>query len=210
MKDEREVCEVHNHYEAGSNCQVFNGPVSGAIFAMPGSTVNQYGAAEAPESCPADRLADMPLPTGSATEAADLQGQQQPQEALNLFAPQKHLQQMLRQAWFAETRTDERYDAQWADSFVEALMASEYGEAIAREWAVKGVRNKRNQLKGYVVGLLRDGGVMSGSYSAIAVKAGIVEDARTFARYMADGKKQPYAEWVRQWLTEDAMVGAKD
>ena len=43
-----------------------------------------------------------------------------------------------------------------------------------------------------------------------ADKAGIVEDARTFARYMADGKKQPYAEWVRQWLTEDAMVGAKD
>ncbi len=30
-----------NHFEAGSNCQVFNGPVSGCVFAMPGSTVTQ-------------------------------------------------------------------------------------------------------------------------------------------------------------------------
>lgn len=34
--------EIHNHYEEGANCQVFNGPITGAIFAMPGSTVNQY------------------------------------------------------------------------------------------------------------------------------------------------------------------------
>ena len=38
----REAREVHNHFEAGANCQVFNGPISGAVFAMPGSTVNQY------------------------------------------------------------------------------------------------------------------------------------------------------------------------
>ena len=30
-----------NHYEAGSNCQVFNGPISGCVFAMPGSSVTQ-------------------------------------------------------------------------------------------------------------------------------------------------------------------------
>lgn len=38
----REAHEVHNHFEAGAKCQVFNGSISGAIFAMPGSTVNQY------------------------------------------------------------------------------------------------------------------------------------------------------------------------
>jgi hypothetical protein len=32
---------VVNHFEAGSNCQVFNGPVSGCVFAMPGSNVSQ-------------------------------------------------------------------------------------------------------------------------------------------------------------------------
>ena len=38
----QDVREVHNHFEAHSNCQVFNGPISGAIFAMPGSTVHQH------------------------------------------------------------------------------------------------------------------------------------------------------------------------
>ena len=32
---------VVNHFEAGSNCQVFNGNNTGCVFAMPGSTVNQ-------------------------------------------------------------------------------------------------------------------------------------------------------------------------
>ena len=30
-----------NHFEAGSNCQVFNGPITNCVFAMPGSTVMQ-------------------------------------------------------------------------------------------------------------------------------------------------------------------------
>lgn len=29
-------------YQTNENCQVFNGPISGAIFAMPGSTVHQH------------------------------------------------------------------------------------------------------------------------------------------------------------------------
>ena len=37
---------VTNHFEAGSNCQVFNGPVSGCVFAMPGSNVTQQVAAK--------------------------------------------------------------------------------------------------------------------------------------------------------------------
>jgi hypothetical protein len=32
---------IVNHYEAGSNCQVFNGNISGCVFAMPGATVTQ-------------------------------------------------------------------------------------------------------------------------------------------------------------------------
>ena len=36
---------VVNHFEAGSNCQVFNGTVTGCTFAMPGSMVTQQAAA---------------------------------------------------------------------------------------------------------------------------------------------------------------------
>ena len=35
---------VINNFEAGSNCQVFNAPISGCIFAMPGSNVTQQQA----------------------------------------------------------------------------------------------------------------------------------------------------------------------
>lgn len=37
-----------NHFAAGSNCQVFNGNITGCVFAMPGSTVTQQ-AAQCPE-----------------------------------------------------------------------------------------------------------------------------------------------------------------
>lgn len=42
-EDKQKGGVVHNHFEAGSNCQVFNGNVRNCVFAMPGSTVNQYG-----------------------------------------------------------------------------------------------------------------------------------------------------------------------
>lgn len=32
--------EIHNHFEKDSNCQVFQGPITNCVFAMPGSTVN--------------------------------------------------------------------------------------------------------------------------------------------------------------------------
>ena len=37
---------IVNHYEAGSNCQVFNGDITGCVFAMPGSTVTQQQSAQ--------------------------------------------------------------------------------------------------------------------------------------------------------------------
>lgn len=34
---------IHNHFEKDSNCQVFQGPISGCVFAMPGSVVHTGG-----------------------------------------------------------------------------------------------------------------------------------------------------------------------
>jgi hypothetical protein len=42
--EENSQKNVVNHFEAGSNCQVFNGNISGCTFAMPGSTVTQQAA----------------------------------------------------------------------------------------------------------------------------------------------------------------------
>ena len=79
-------------------------------------------------------------------------------------------------------------------------MASEYGEGIARQWAVTGARNKRNQLKAYVVGLLKDAGVLKGSYVEIGNMTGLNNEKRTFSTNMSRGKKQPYAEWVKEYV----------
>ena len=47
--EENSKKNIVNHYEAGANCQVFNGNISGCVFAMPGSTVTQQQATAEPE-----------------------------------------------------------------------------------------------------------------------------------------------------------------
>lgn len=46
MENQKEIRDIHNHFEAGSNCQVFNGNITNAVFAMPGSQVTQVAAKE--------------------------------------------------------------------------------------------------------------------------------------------------------------------
>ena len=123
------------------------------------------------------------------------------QEELNYFAPTKNLQNLLREDWFAKVRTKEEYNEEWTDAFVRALMESKWKDDIAKDWAVKGVRNKKDQIKGYVVGLLKDAGVLKGSYDSIASQVGITDDPRTFSKYMGRGKKQPYADWVKDYVS---------
>ena len=47
MEDENKT--ITNHFEKDSHCQVFNGPVTNCVFAMPGSTVTQQAAPPPPE-----------------------------------------------------------------------------------------------------------------------------------------------------------------
>ena len=41
MEEEKKKSDITNHFEAGANCQVFNGPISGCVFAMPGTNITQ-------------------------------------------------------------------------------------------------------------------------------------------------------------------------
>ena len=122
-------------------------------------------------------------------------------EPLNYFAPTKNLQELLRQPWFKALRSDARYNQQWTDDFVSALMASEFKDGIAQDWAIQGKRRKVTQIKGYIVGLLSDAGVLKGSYDSIAAKIGLTDDPRSFSRYMSQGKKQPFAAWVSDYVS---------
>ena len=42
MEEEKQKISITNNFDEGSNCQVFNGDITNSVFAMPGSTVNQY------------------------------------------------------------------------------------------------------------------------------------------------------------------------
>ena len=59
--------EIHNQFESGSNCQVFNAPISGCVFAMPGSNVTQEAGKPTEEKEMKD---DAPMPDVLASEEA--------------------------------------------------------------------------------------------------------------------------------------------
>ena len=50
---------VVNHFEAGSYCQVFNGHISGCVFAMPGSNVTQNSLGTVPSESLGDEQPDV-------------------------------------------------------------------------------------------------------------------------------------------------------
>ena len=69
MEKERDaVSSVVNHYEAGANCQVFNGSISGCVFAMPGSNVTQQAP---PPLAKPPTAAEKEYPTAMLVECVD-------------------------------------------------------------------------------------------------------------------------------------------
>ena len=150
---------------------------------------------------------------GSPASANNLQRPAEPpppQPELNYFAPKKNLQKLLQEEWFARVCTREsEYNNVWTDSFVATLMDSEHGEYLARKW---GNKNQRLMIKGHVVGLLREAGVIKGSNLAIArAYLGVsaksrdkdnIREVTTFAKYMGNGKCEPYADWVVEYISK--------
>lgn len=186
-------------YQTNENCQVFNGPISGCVFAMPGATVNQsplqqVGAAE--QEVQREPATDnQELPVTESVKPGDRSAE------LNYFAPKKALQSMLNDAWFDSVSVDKRkYNMKWRQSLVEHLMRSNYAKDIATEWAKEG---KRLQVRCAFVGALKDVGVLAGSYNSIALKLGVNDiDAASVAKYMGYGKKKSYYEWLKLYVRQ--------
>ena len=121
------------------------------------------------------------------------------EDVLNYFAPAKNLKVLLTEEWFGMLTADEkRFTTKWLHGFVDALMASEWRDQIASDWAVA---DKRLGLKCMIIGLLKDAGVIRGSYNSIAKLLDMDnENPATLAKYMGMGKKQPYAEWIADYV----------
>ena len=107
---------------------------------------------------------------------------------------------MLKGEWFRELRIDTKYNDKWADAFAEALIRSEYGSQIADDW-----KEKANQVKGYVIGCLKEAGVFRPDISndCIASETGIMEKKRTFGKYIGkESQEQPYAKWILKHVND--------
>ena len=121
-------------------------------------------------------------------------------ENTKLFAPYFHIKEMLKSEWFRNLRIDAKYNDKWADAFAEALMRSEFGQQIADDW-----KEKANQIKGYVIGCLKEAGVFKAyvSNESIARDAAIISKTRTFAKWIGKGaREQPYIEWIKNHVND--------
>lgn len=90
------------------------------------------------------------------------------------------------------------YDSDWVESFVDALMTSVHGAALAADWSVD---KKRQQVVATVFGLLSVAGAMTCSNAQIARAYKGGED-RTFAKYVGNGRNSDYADWAREYRPE--------
>ena len=129
------------------------------------------------------------------------QGGQTTNQALNYFAPAKNLKVLLSEEWFEIHRTDKRYDQRWIEDFVDVLMKSEHRDYLATEWSKD---KRKDYIRGCILGLLKEGGVIKGSMDSIARSANVCDNYRTFSRYMGQCRQEPYAEWVLDYIRKSA------
>lgn len=128
---------------------------------------------------------------------ATMQKEQAANESLNYFAPSKNLKVLLSEEWFEIHRTDKRYDQRWTEDFVNVLMKSEHRDYLATEWSK---HKRQDYIRGCVLGLLKEGGVIKGSMDSIARSANVCDNYRTFSKYMGQCRQEPYAEWVLDYI----------
>ena len=119
------------------------------------------------------------------------------EEELNYFQPRLHLKRLLEMEWFGICRTKPIYTQKWIEGLVDGLLDSQWKDEIAREWSYP---KKRASMKGYLMGVLKDTGVLKGSYDSISMVAHIINNTRTYSRYMSMGKKQKWFTWVADYV----------
>ena len=119
-------------------------------------------------------------------------------EEKNYFAIVKNLSEKLMKDWFWDFRTEKKYNKVWIENFLNALMESEWGDAIFKEWRRESSRLK---LVCKIIGTLIDANVLDVSYNAVAPMLNQdVLPSDTLANYMGLGKKQDYFTWVCDYV----------
>lgn len=139
-----------------------------------------------------------------------------PAPNLHSIDARAELKLFLREAWFDKFSTDKkRFTTDWRDRFVNALIESEYGEAIIADFTNE-TRGKRQIVKGAIVGCLKAAGVFAKSDLSMAqailypqgsllsadreAEADRKRKSKTLSSYIGREKKQKYYYWVLDWV----------
>ena len=123
---------------------------------------------------------------------------------LNYFAPMKNLQVMLCKEWFDKVSADKRkYTTAWREKFVADLMASEYRDKIAENWAKS---DQRLQIKGRMIGALIAADVINKKALAVARTYYNINEntseVKTLAKYMGDSRREFYTDWLKGYVAQ--------
>ena len=128
----------------------------------------------------------------------DLKQSQSNDRELNMFAPMKSLKSMLKMEEMEDVIKDKKYNRQWFDQFVDELMSTDHGKLIAVEWEST---DRRLKLKASILGALMASDVIGDSYLNIArtLMGGDDKEVKTFAKYMGNWQRWPFAEWIQNY-----------
>jgi len=111
------------------------------------------------------------------------------------FAIVKEMMDLFKMKWFKEVRTDQKYDEDWFESFLNRFLASDAGKAFVKLWKHE---RKRQKLKAVLIGCLRAAGVIEDSYANLG-RTIMKADWRTnknFSTYMSEWADYPFSTWV--------------
>ena len=124
--------------------------------------------------------------------------------------PDVGLKQLLSGEWFSKLCRNADFDDDWCELFVDELLKSEHGQAIADEW-----KDRSQLMMGFVVASLMDAGIFKPAYASsnLGVAKEILtpyypdpkelkKKTSTFANYMGKVKTCFLHDWVISYVRQ--------
>ena len=118
----------------------------------------------------------------------------------DIFGIMNALTRMCQQQWFKDRRTDKKYDDAWIGSFFSALLHSEHRATLLELWQDA---DKRQTLKGVIIGCLKNAGVIDDSDLKIAKDYinGSFRENKTFSTYIGRCNRREY-KGIKTWISD--------
>lgn len=138
---------------------------------------------------------------------------------LGTISARAELKSFLKEPWFDKySRDKKKYTAEWRENFIDALLDHEqYGKMIVDDWDFS-ARNRRDIIKGGIVGCLKLAGVFKDKLSNLGLARTILypnlaqlpddkesrkarhKKSNTLSNYIRQGIKQEYYYWVDDYV----------